>query len=459
MIVTVIMKRKGPDRPPAAVAAHIEDSARVVPLAPVEPVWPGGLRVAFRFVFLYVSLFCLATQIAGSLFMTPGSSFRGFGLLWPMRPITTWIATHVFGATEPLVYGRFSGETLFYWVQMFWIFLAAVAGTVIWSVVDRRRENYARLQQWFHLAIRLALAASMFEYGMAKVISTQFPQPPLNTLVTPLGNMTLSGLLWAAIGASPAYEAFTGVAELLGGILLLMPRTAMLGALICLADAVQVFALNMTFDIGVKQISFHLILMSLLVLAPDARRLLNFFVLNRPAGPSSRTELFRSNMANRVALAIPLVIGVYLLGTYAYVNWTFRQMEGDASPRSPLYGIWNVDQLSVDGEVGPVGLNDYDRRWRRVIFDAPNAMAVQRTDDSFARYVASVNVYQNSIALTKGGSKTWRASLTFRRPSPERLVLEGEMDGYKILAQLQLAEFDTFRLLNSSFRWIRPEDQ
>src|SRR5687767_12744064 len=132
MIVTVAMKRKTSDRLPAAVAAHIEDSERVVPLA---PVWSPALRIAFRFVVLYFGLFCLATQIAGSLFMTPNGSFRGFGLLWPMRPITVWFATRFFGATEPLAYGRFSGETLFYWVQTFWVLLAAVAGTVIWSLV------------------------------------------------------------------------------------------------------------------------------------------------------------------------------------------------------------------------------------------------------------------------------------------------------------------------------------
>jgi hypothetical protein len=32
------------------------------------------------------------------------------------------------------------------------------------------------------------------------------------------------------------------------------------------------------------------------------------------------------------------------------------------------------------------------------------------------------------------------------------------MDGYKIQAQLQLAEFDTWRLLNSRFQWVRPEE-
>src|SRR5262245_40290259 len=145
------------------------------------PYWSPLLRVAFRFSFLYFGLFCLATQISGSLFLIPTISFRGFGLLWPMRPVTFWIASHVFGVTDQLVFSRNSGETLFFWVQTFCILMFALVGTGIWSILDHRRENYVALYKWFRLFVRFALAASMFEYAMTKVIPTQFPRPPLNT--------------------------------------------------------------------------------------------------------------------------------------------------------------------------------------------------------------------------------------------------------------------------------------
>jgi hypothetical protein len=418
------------------------------------PAWRPLLRVGFRFVFVYVVLFSLATQIAGSLFQIPTSAFRGFGTIWPMRLITFWIAAHVFGVNGPLLYGRNTGETLFYWIQTFWLIVLSGVATAVWSVIDRRRLNYVRLHAWLRLFVRLALAASMFEYAMTKVIPTQFPRPSLNTLVTPVGDLSLSALLWATIGASPGYEIFTGCAELLGGILLLVPRTTTLGAMICLADMAQVFVLNMTYDIGLKQISFHMVLLSIFLLAPELRRLADFFVFNRLVGPSPQVEFFHS----RFAVIAQLAVGVYLLGTYAYINWTYWYAAGDRSPRSALYGIWNVDELRVDGESRPPTLNDYDRRWRRLIFDLPNAMAVQRLDDSFARYGASVDIYRHSIVLTKGGSRNWKANFDFQQPGPNRLILDGEIDGHKIHAQLQLADFDTFRLLNSRFRWVRPED-
>jgi len=420
--------------------------------------WSPLLRILFRFSFVYFGLFCLATQISGSLLLFPSASFRGFGPLWPMRPITVWIAEHVFGATEPLVYGRFSGETLFFWAQTFWLLIVAVLTTAVWSLLDRRRENYVVLHKWFRLFIRFALAASMFEYGMTKIIPTQFPRPTLNTLVTPVGNLSLSALLWTTIGASPAYEIFTGFAELVGGILLLVPRTTTLGALICLADAIQVFVLNMTYDIGVKQVSFHLVLLSLLLLAPESPRLVNFFVLNRPTGASTQPELFSSGRANRIAVGAQVLVGLYLVITYGYINWVYWSAAGDGSPRSPLYGIWNVEQLSVDGQERPPVLNDYDRRWRRVIFDLPHAVAFQRVDDSFARYGAVIDVYKHALSLTKGNSRHWKAEFTFERPAQDQLILEGQMDGHKIHAQLALVDFDTFRLLNSRFRLVRPDE-
>src|SRR5262249_2625499 len=309
-----------------------------------------------------------------------------------------------------------------------WLLIVALLATVVWSLLDRRRENYVGLHKWFRLFIRFALAASMFEYGMTKIIPTQFPRPTLNTLVTPVGNLSLSALLWATIGASPMYEIFTGCAELVGGILLLVPRTTTLGALICLADTIQEFVLNMTYDIAVKQVSFHLVLLSLLLLAPESSRLINFFVLNRPIGASTQPELFTSVRANRFALAAQIIVGLYLVITYAFVNWVYWSVASDGSPRSPLYGIWNVEQLSVDGEQGPPVLNDYDRRWRRVIFDLPHAVAIQRLDDSFARYGALIDVYKHSLALTKGNSARWKAEFTFERPAQDQLILDGQMD-------------------------------
>jgi hypothetical protein len=423
---------------------------------------------AFRFGVAYLTLFALATQISGSLLANPWFTYRGLGRLWPMRDITHWTARTVFGIETPLddVSG---GDTVFFWIQWSWIIAASVALTAAWTLLgagaDARNAKAARRrshQSWsptIRLVIRLALAASLLEYGMTKVIPTQFPAPPLTVLVTPVGEMTLSALLWTTIGSAPAYQIITGCVEVLAGVLLLLPRTVTLGAVLGLVSLLQVLLLNLTFDIGVKLVTTHLIAMAIILLAPEMRSLAAVLVRLKPdatVGPPSVESGF-SRIDRRLAL-LPIVLGVYLLGAQTYLNWNFWQVGGGGRPKSVLYGIWNVERLSVNGETGPAELNDYDRRWRRVIFDAPDELVVQRTDDSFARYGASVDRERGTIALTKGGGRTWASRLTFDRPAPDRLTLNGEMDGHRIDAQLRLMDPSAFPLLNSSFRWIRPHD-
>ena len=440
------MPKRGRDEKPSSKSAGGVEPAVEQPLL---PAWKPLTLLAFRFSFVYLTLFSLATQISGSMIPNLGFYYRGLGRLWPMRDLTAWVTQHVFGAAgaqDPNV----GGEPLFFWVQTFWILIVALIATALWSFLARRRE-YVVLHTWFRVAIRFALAAAMLEYGMTKLIPTQFPPPSLETLVTPVGDLTLSALLWTSIGASPAYEIFTGCIEVLGALLLLLPRTTMLGALVSLAAMTQVFVLNMTYDIGLKLVSFHLILLAVFLLAPDFSRLANFFLRDRITGPSQQPALFKTASANQAAMFAQIAFGIYLIGMYAYFNVTFWNVAGAHSPRSPLYGIWNVQRLSAEVE-------DYDRRWKRVIFDAPDAVVIQRTDDSFAHYKASVDPYRKKIALTKRNSRSWKADFTFTQPSPDHLILEGNMDGQKVSADLQLVEFDTLRVLNSSFRWVRPQD-
>jgi hypothetical protein len=93
-----------------------------------------------------------------------------------------------------------------------------------------------------------------------------------------------------------------------------------------------------------------------------------------------------------------------------------------------------------------------------VIFDAPQRIIFQRTDDSFITFGVAIHEPSGTMALTKGSSRTWSSAFTYQRPDAERLILDGTMDGHRIHVELQRLGLDTFRLLNSRFRWIRPPD-
>ncbi|HWY02974.1 MAG TPA: hypothetical protein VNX60_04840 [Candidatus Acidoferrum sp.] len=447
--VQVVQLQQGPQLQQEAhdQEAHVQQVTRV-------PHWSFTSRVAFRACFIYFGLFCLATQILGSLFPIPNVDVPDPGTLPPMRQIVFWTAANVFHAKLPLVYtGSGSGDKTFDWVLAFCLLVSAAVATGIWSVLDRGRENYVTLYKWFRLFIRFALASQLIVYGMDKVIPLQMPFPFLTRLVEPFRDFSPMGVLWASVGASPAYEIFAGSAEMLGGILLIFPRTMLLGALVSLADMIQVFMLNMTYDVPVKLFAFHLILMATFLLAPDFRRLADFFVRNRTVAPSPQPELFHTRCGNRMALAAQIMLGVWMLGMNAYSGWSAWHTYGGGRPKSPLYGIWSVDELLIDSQARSPLLTDYDR-WRRAIFDFPDTMSFQRMDDSFARYRVAINDQDKTIVFAKDGDKSWKANFTFQRTAVDRLILDGNMDSHQIHMQLQMMDRSKFVLVSRGFHWI-----
>jgi hypothetical protein len=419
------------------------------------PRWSFATRIAFRFCFVYFGLYCLTTQILGSLFTNPEVDVPDPSTLWPMRQIIFWTAAHIFRVAHPLVYsGSGSGDKTFDWVAAFCLLIFAVLATLIWSLLDRRREDYVTLHKWFRVGIRFALISQMFSYGLAKAVPLQMPFPNLTRLLEPFGSFSPMGVLWSSVGASPAYEIFAGCAEILAGILLIFPRTTTLGALVCLIDSSYIFTLNMTYDVPVKLFAFHMILMSLFLLAPEFSRLTDFFLSNRAAAPSTQPPLFRTRRANRLALVVQIMIGMWLIGINVYGSWGAWHTDGGARPKSALYGIWNVEQLSIDGQIRSPLLTDYDR-WHRVIFDFPERMAFQRMDETFARYGSTIDINKQTLALTKDDDKNWKADFHFQRAVQDQLTLDGNMDGHTMHMQLQLADRDKFLLVSRGFHWIQ----
>jgi hypothetical protein len=409
--------------------------AEARPSTAALPRWNLGTRMAFRFCFLYFGLYVVATQMFGGLL--PFSWARNLGSTAWMRSFITWTGTHVFGlASAPSFQVTGSGDKMVDYLQAFCLLTLAVGGTAIWPLVDRRRPDYRTLNAWFRVFLRCALGATMIGYGMVKAIPLQMPAPSLQRLLEPFGHFSPMGVLWYSIGASKAYEMFAGFMELTSGVLLFVPQLSLLGAIVTFATSVQIFTLNMTYDVPVKLFSFHLILMSLVLIAPDAARIARVLVFNRTAAPSAQPPLFRRRSAVLAVLAIQLVYGGFILwNNYsgARQGWTTR---GGGAPKSPLYGIWNIEKMTIDGHERSPLVTDYGR-WRRVLFQSPTAMTFQRMDDTFLGYGAKIDMAAKTIAVT-AAPNTPASTFTFQQPDPERLILEGSLDGRKLRMEARL---------------------
>lgn len=433
----------------------MEATATVVEARTPDLQWAFPARIAFRFFFVYIGIYVLIGSSMLTGVIIPSANIPALGDVGPLRRMVEWTAARLFGATRPLVVtGSGSGDKTFDWAQAFCFLVIAAVVTVVWSLVARRRKSYVGMHRWFRLFLRFALGSTLVTYGALKAIPLQMPYPPLTRLLEPFGHFSPMGVLWSSIGASRPYEIFTGCAELAGGILLFIPATATLGAIVSMGCMLQVFMLNMTYDVPVKLFSFHLLSMSLFLLAPDAKRLMNLLVLNRPADRSPVPPLGGTARAIRIGVILQIVFGAYIVGmTFngALDGWA---QYGGGAPKSPLYGIWNVAYMSVDDVERAPLITDNDR-WRRLVFDRPAVVSFQRMDDTFARFGSKIDIEAKSLTLTKNEDPKWTATFSFQQPAADQMILEGEMDGKKVQMRLELFPREKFLLVSRGFNWIQ----
>ncbi|MFI6168372.1 DoxX family protein [Nocardia sp. NPDC051052] len=423
--------------------------------------------IAFRFCFTYFGLFCLIFSqflfvFAGVLGpKLPERAINGF--LYPLSPVWEWVGRHVFDADVQLHLDSGSGDQAIIWVFLFSILVVAVLTTALWTALDRHRPNYQRLLAWYLLFLRLCLGGQMLFYGMAKVIPSQMPQPPLATLLTQYGDFTPAAVLWMQVGSSPVYEILLGCAEVLGGLLLFLPRTATLGAMISLVSMMQVFILNMTFDVPVKILAGHLMLISLVLLAPQAGRLAKVLVLQRSSEPATQPEPFRSRRVRLIAVGVQAVLAVWVLVGQVQPDIEFWNESGGAA-KPALYGIWTVSEFSQDGQPIPPLTTDQDR-WQRVVFDI-GGMTYQKMDGTLVPVVGAVDSQAQTLTVSQaagdtlpGGiaqaQPTQLASFTYSQPTPNRLNLDGQLNGHHVTLALEQVDLKSFPLRSTEFKWVQ----
>ena len=412
-----------------------------------SPHWSLATRIAFRFFFVYFALYGFPYVIS----VLPGVDYLTQPYTALLYKLVPWIASHILHLSYPItIFPNGSGDTSYNYVELFLFAALAVVCTVLWSILDRKRSNYSRLCRWLRLWVRVAVGASLLNYGAMKVMVDQMSSPSLATLIETYGDSSPMRLLWTLIGASPAYQVFCGASEMLAGILLFIPAVTTLGALISIGVLTNVFMLNMCYDVPVKIYSFHLLLMSIFLLAPDVPRLFNLFFRGRTIKVSDDSRLFQKKWLNRGAWALQVVLGLYLAVMGLHY---FHQEKKEFAVKPPYYGIWSVDEYVMDGNPHPPLLTD-NLRWRRVILPFRGVMAVQLMDASRRPFSLALDQDKKLLTLSKFQEKTWEGDFSYQETAPGSLELDGKLDGHHIHAKLHREEESKFLLVSRGFHWI-----
>jgi uncharacterized membrane protein YphA (DoxX/SURF4 family) len=417
--------------------------------------WSLAQRIAFRFVFAYLFIYIFVFP-AG---LIPGTRWISDGYTEAWNAIIPWVGKHILRlSTDITVQPNGSGDTTYNYVQVLCYLVLSAVATGVWSVVDRRRRQYARAHDFLRIYVRYSLAASMLSYGFAKVFKMQFPFPSVERLMEPFGDSSPMGLLWTFMGYSAGYNLFTGGAEVLGGLLLFFRRTTTLGALVVIGVMSNVVALNFFYDVPVKLYSSHLLLMGAFLLLLDLRRLANVLVLNRPAEAVVLRTPFQRPWLERGSRVAKVLFAGWMIYSMGSSVWKNRSQFGDAAPKSALYGIYEVESFTQNGETLPLLAGDAIT-WRNMMIGTRSRLAVQFMNGTAKRYRVKEDAEKKTLSLSAtsypGEQDSETAELTWSQPDPEHLSVEGSFRNATIQVRFKKIDESKFLLVSRGFNWIQ----
>jgi uncharacterized membrane protein YphA (DoxX/SURF4 family) len=131
------------------------------------------------------------------------------------------------------------------------------------SVYGKVKEN--RFFKAFTILTRVLLALGFTPSGLTKLLGNRFTQLGIDNSV---------GFFFEALYRSGFYWNFIGAAQLLAALLLLIPRTAMLGALVYFPIILNIFIITVSMHFtGTPFITGLMLLANIYLLCWDYRRL------------------------------------------------------------------------------------------------------------------------------------------------------------------------------------------
>jgi hypothetical protein len=369
----------------------------------------------------------------------------------------TWVGSRILHV-DVIIQPTGSGDTMRAYVgclcALVFAAVAALLWTVVVMVVQRRKPEWhpdRHLHGLVRVLVRFFLAEMFFGYGLAKVVPLQFAQPSSGRLAQQLGDMSPMGLLWTFMGFSPSFQIFTGAIEALAGLLLTTRRTTLLGALVGLAAMTHVFALNMCFDVPVKLYSFNYLMMAIFLVAPELPRLIRVLVLGQAVPTSPFTPMLGCVTLDRLARVLrTLLVFAMLYGQIrgSYKLWS--DMYG--GPPHPVGGRWEVVWIQVDqkepGKDDPV-------KWSWLDFTNRKLVRLAGPKPPNLAYKITWDTENKKLSLGKFSTPTWSATFTYDLPEPDKLELQGSMDGKAISATLKPAVEKQYELMNRGFHWVQ----
>ncbi|MEO1032119.1 MAG: hypothetical protein AAFX55_11975 [Bacteroidota bacterium] len=443
--------------------------------------WKRYKKIAFRFVFIFFMLFIIFVDWSVNPIL---SQLYYYGpLSTVLDGVISWIGKDLFHIPYTIIspYDGEHNDRTYVYLLYFAIVVVAVLGAMVWSLLDRKRQNYNIAYYWLTTIIRYYLAFTMFLFALYKFFKLQFPDLGYYTLTEQVGDMSPMHLAWAFFGYSYQYNVFMGIAES-ASLLLLFRKTTTLGAIITMGALANVIAVNYSYDVHAKMYPTALFIMAFFLFLKDAKRITRFFFSGQAISLQAiKAPVFKKRWMRISKLVLKtLIIGYYLIAAVKD-NIDYKKLtEESLQSKSEYSGLYDIESFVVNKDTLSL---ENPLRWHRLIVGDNILEAVRFKEDSVAFINIHVDnkeliVYGNLVDLAektqevyneKGLSDdTWikMDSILITQQKISRfhietsdamtLKLNGRVknDSIYISAKRRPLNLNDFRLMKRRFHWI-----
>lgn len=411
--------------------------------------WPLWQRLLFRFGMIYVLLYSLPFPLDQLPFMEWLADATK--AVW--EPIANLIAVHLLGIEAVVDQQGGSGDTTYNYVHLITIMSLSLLGTLIWSLLDRKRKGYKELFYYFYVYLRYYLAIVLMLYGFVKIIKLQFPYPGLIRLTEPLGDFSPMGLLWTFMGYSEPYNWFTGFGEALGGFLLFFRRTTTLGSLVIIAVMSNVVVLNFSYDVPVKLFSLHLLGFAIILMLLDIKRLWNVLIMNKAALPVELPDPNLNKQGQWVQWGLKFLVIVWVMYGNISDGIDNRSQYGSERPKPEMYGLYEVETFVQNGDTLPPLTTD-STRWQYITLDRPDMVILKTMTRQLSYLQMETDSLENIFRWNRFGDTTNINIMHYSRNDSALLSLEGIYQSDTLSMSFRRIDPQEFLLVNRDFHWV-----
>jgi hypothetical protein len=245
--------------------------------------------------------------------------------------------------------------------------------------------------------IRNFLVCVLLFYGIVKVLATQFPHMMAN-MDARFVELNPMRVAWTFFGYSRGYQMFLGWGEMIPAVLLLFRRTTLLGAIVAAIVMLNVFFINVFFDVCLKLNSGLYFGLAMFLVLQHGGRLWKFFISNKEIAPEQEAEIQPAWLKTSVKIFDWLfVAGIVIWGGERFYD-TYQYSTRLASLPT-VQGAWRVEKISKwgDGQWNPIDATD-SLCANKLYFEG--SLGVIKNDMVRDRFILAVDEPSKDLTLT-----------------------------------------------------------